>query len=146
MSNANTAAPRKRRPILRAIGLVVLAFVVVYASFAIYLATRPVVSSFDAVQKFRDSLPKPAKADEAAWPAYRDALVALGPPLLLGVSRKRFVRAIDETADDPKDRIGGSLACALEGARAGVAAIRVHDVRETVQALKVWAAIEGART
>ncbi len=78
MPNANPAAPRKRRPILRAIGLVLLAVVVVYASFAIYLATRPVVISFDAVQKFRDSLPKPAKADDAAWPAYRDALVALG--------------------------------------------------------------------
>jgi len=34
---------------------------------------------------------------------------------------------------------------ALAGARAGVATVRVHDVRETVQALNVWAAIEGAR-
>jgi len=88
MSNANPVAPRKRRPILRAIGLVVLAFVVVYASFAIYLATRPVVISFDAVQKFRDSLPKPAKADDAAWPAYRDALVASGYVNASGVKNK----------------------------------------------------------
>ena len=40
----------------------------------------------------------------------------------------------------------GSLAAALAGARAGVDVIRVHDVRETVQALKVWQAIEAARS
>ena len=94
MANANPAAPRKRRPILRAIGLAVLAFVVVYASFAIYLATRPVVISFDAVQKFRDSLPKPAKADAAAWPAYRDALVASGYVNASGVKDKAVSDAI----------------------------------------------------
>jgi len=73
-----------------------------------------------------------------------DRLAALGFPVLLGVSRKRTVMAIDTTAVDPKDRLGGSLAMALFGAAKGVAAIRVHDVRETVQALKVWAAlVEG---
>ena len=39
---------------------------------------------------------------------------------------------------------GGSIAAALVGARLGVAAVRVHDVRETVQALAVQAAIEAA--
>ncbi len=50
------------------------------------------------------------------------------------------------TADGPgpDDRLGGSLAIALEAARAGVAAVRVHDVRETVQALTVQAAIREA--
>ena len=38
------------------------------------------------------------------------------------------------------DRLGGSLAAALRGAEAGVAAVLVHDVRETVQALAVWEA------
>jgi len=71
-----------------------------------------------------------------------DRLAALGFPVLLGVSRKRTVMAIDPTAVDPKDRLGGSLAMALFGAAKGVAAIRVHDVRETVQALKVWAALD----
>ena len=71
-----------------------------------------------------------------------DRLVALGFPVLLGVSRKRFVRAIDPTAEDPNDRIGGSLASALWGASKGAAAVRVHDVRETAQALAVWRAIE----
>jgi len=70
-----------------------------------------------------------------------DRLAALGFPVLLGVSRKRTVMAIDPTAVDPRDRLGGSLAMALFGAAKGVAAIRVHDVRETVQALRVWAAL-----
>jgi len=70
-----------------------------------------------------------------------DQLAALGFPVLLGVSRKRTVMAIDPTAVDPRDRLGGSLAMALFGAAKGVDAIRVHDVRETVQALKVWAAL-----
>ena len=70
-----------------------------------------------------------------------DRLVGTGFPVLLGVSRKRFIRSIDETAIQAEDRLGGSLAGALWGAAKGVAAVRVHDVRETVQALKVWSAI-----
>jgi dihydropteroate synthase len=69
--------------------------------------------------------------------------VALGFPVLLGASRKRFIAAIDPTATDAANRLGGSLAVALEGARAGVAAVRVHDVRETIQALAVQGAIGG---
>ncbi len=69
--------------------------------------------------------------------------VALGFPVLLGASRKRFIAAIDPAAGDVGDRLGGSLAVALEGARAGVAAVRVHDVAETRQALAVQAAIGG---
>jgi dihydropteroate synthase len=76
--------------------------------------------------------------------AHLDRIVALGFPVLLGVSRKAFVRKIDPTAVDPLDRLGGSLAAALVGARAGVTALRVHDVRQTVQALAVDSAIRGA--
>jgi dihydropteroate synthase len=75
-----------------------------------------------------------------------DRLGALGFPVLLGVSRKRFIRAIDPSAKEADDRLGGSLAAALWGARMGVAAVRVHDVRGTAQALRVWSAIEGAAT
>jgi dihydropteroate synthase len=71
-------------------------------------------------------------------------IVGLGFPVLLGASRKSFIGAVDRKAP-PGERLGGSLAAALAGAAAGVAAVRVHDVRETVQALEVWAAIEGAR-
>jgi dihydropteroate synthase len=73
-----------------------------------------------------------------------DRFAELGFPVLFGASRKRFIQAIDDTASDPMDRIGGSLAAALHAARAGCAVIRVHDVRETVQALKIQAAIAGA--
>ena len=70
-------------------------------------------------------------------------IVALGYPVLLGASRKGFIGVLDPGA--PADqRIGGSIAAALHGAVSGVAAVRVHDVRETVQALAVWSAIAGA--
>jgi dihydropteroate synthase len=67
-------------------------------------------------------------------------LVAHGWPVVLGASRKRFIASVDPTATDPLDRLGGSLAAALRGAEAGVAMVRVHDVREIAQALAVWAA------
>ncbi len=61
----------------------------------------------------------------------------LGCPILLGASRKRFIGALSNEA--PADaRLAGSLAVALEGARQGVQLLRVHDVPDTVQALKVW--------
>lgn len=64
-----------------------------------------------------------------------------GRPVLIGVSRKSFIAAIDEPATDAgKDRLGGSIAAALIAARNGAAMLRVHDVAETVQALKVWRA------
>jgi dihydropteroate synthase len=69
-----------------------------------------------------------------------ETIVALGFPVLLGVSRKAFIGALDDGAK-AGDRLGGSIAGALRGVAAGAAAVRVHDVRETVQALKVWAAI-----
>ena len=71
-------------------------------------------------------------------------VVALGFPVLLGVSRKRFISALDGGDRAPEDRLGGSIAAALAGAAAGVAAVRAHDVRETVQALRVWRAIDQA--
>ena len=75
--------------------------------------------------------------------AHLDRLKSLGLRTVLGVSRKRFLRAIDPSAVEAGDRLGGSLAAALAGAEADMDALRVHDVRETVQALKVWAAISG---
>ncbi|ATC33107.1 dihydropteroate synthase [Caulobacter vibrioides] len=70
--------------------------------------------------------------------------VGLGYPILLGASRKRFIAGIDPSAHEATDRLGGSIAAHLAGAEAGVAAVRVHDVRETVQALDVLAAIRGS--
>jgi dihydropteroate synthase len=73
-----------------------------------------------------------------------DRLVDLRFPVVVGGSRKGMIRKVDPSAADPLDRLGGSLAIALAAARAGCAMVRVHDVRETVQALDVMAAIDGA--
>jgi dihydropteroate synthase len=70
-------------------------------------------------------------------------LASFGLPLLLGASRKRF---IDKVSPAPPDRrLGGSIAAHLLGAAQGAAIIRTHDVAETVQALRVAAAIRSAR-
>ena len=63
----------------------------------------------------------------------------LGCPLLIGASRKSFIGKIDGSLSD--DRIGGSIASALWSAAQGADILRVHDVSETVQALKVWEAM-----
>ncbi len=68
-------------------------------------------------------------------------IVALGFPVLLGVSRKSFIGALDSGGQSADQRLGGSIAGALAGVAAGVSAVRVHDVRETAQALNVWRAI-----
>jgi dihydropteroate synthase len=66
-----------------------------------------------------------------------------GLPLLVGASRKRF---IDWIAPAPPDqRLGGSISAHLAAAANGASVLRVHDVAETVQALRVAAAIGGAK-
>jgi len=70
-------------------------------------------------------------------------LKSFGLPLLVGASRKRF---IDRILPAPPDRrLGGSIAAHLVAVMGGAAIIRAHDVAETVQALRVAAAIESAR-
>jgi len=66
-------------------------------------------------------------------------LSAFGLPLLVGASRKRFISSV--MPSEPQQRLGGSLAAHLAAARAGAHIIRTHDVAETVQALRVAAAI-----
>jgi dihydropteroate synthase len=61
----------------------------------------------------------------------------LGCGLVVGASRKRMIGALSGEA--PADqRLAGSLALALKAAEQGAQVVRVHDVPETVQALKVW--------
>ena len=67
---------------------------------------------------------------------------ALGCPILLGVSRKRFIGTLGN-APDPKDRAAGSVAVALAGVAQGVQVLRVHDVFETRSALNLWQAVSG---
>jgi dihydropteroate synthase len=70
-------------------------------------------------------------------------LHGLGCPVVLGASRKRMIGALSREA--PADRrLAGSLALALKAAEQGVQLIRVHDVAETVQALKVWRGLRDA--
>jgi dihydropteroate synthase len=64
----------------------------------------------------------------------------LGCPLVLGVSRKRFIAALAR-GEPAKDRLGGSLAAALTGLAQGCQIIRAHDVAATVQACAIWQAI-----
>jgi dihydropteroate synthase len=70
-------------------------------------------------------------------------LKSFGLPLLIGASRKRF---IDRISPAPPDRrLGGSLAAHLAAVANGAAIVRTHDVAETVQALRVAAAIRSVR-
>ncbi len=62
-----------------------------------------------------------------------------GLPLLIGASRKRFINAV--TPSPPDERLGGSIASHLEAVKNGAAIVRAHDVAETVQALRMAAAI-----
>lgn len=66
----------------------------------------------------------------------------LGCPVLLGASRKRFIGTIGG-AQDPKDRLGGSVSVALHGVSQGVQILRVHDTFATKQAIDLQMAIVG---
>ncbi|WP_232780834.1 dihydropteroate synthase [Aquidulcibacter paucihalophilus] len=69
--------------------------------------------------------------------------VALGRPVLVGASRKRFIAALDQGVG-VEERLGGSLATALFAAKQGAKIVRVHDVAETRQALIVQSALLDA--
>lgn len=75
--------------------------------------------------------------------ARHDVLRAFGLPLLVGASRKRFIDTI--TPSKPHERLGGSIAAHLLAAQGGAQIVRAHDVAETVQALRVTAAIRDKR-
>jgi len=70
-----------------------------------------------------------------------DALCSLGVPVLAGLSRKSMLGALTGRAVD--DRVAASVAAALLAVQRGAAIVRVHDVRETVDALKVLMAVNS---
>jgi dihydropteroate synthase len=70
------------------------------------------------------------------------AFKIFGLPILVGASRKRFIASVTPSA--PNERIGGSIASHLIAVANGASIVRVHDVAETVQALRVRSAIETA--
>ncbi len=62
-------------------------------------------------------------------------------PLLVGASRKSFIGKVLGSESQPiptEDRLAGSLAAACRAASAGAMCVRVHDVRETLDALEIW--------
>lgn len=69
-------------------------------------------------------------------------LVELGFPIMVGVSRKLFVRSLPG-GDRPKERFAGSLAAGLFAVAQGASILRVHDVAGTVQALRTWTVLDG---
>jgi dihydropteroate synthase len=64
-------------------------------------------------------------------------LHSLGQPVVIGASRKRTIGALSGEASADR-RLGGSIAFALKAVEQGMQVVRVHDVFETVQALRVW--------
>jgi dihydropteroate synthase len=68
-----------------------------------------------------------------------DRLAALGRPLVVGTSRKSFIGRADGSRTD--DRLGGTIATSILAAAAGATVLRVHDVREMAEALKVASAV-----
>jgi dihydropteroate synthase len=73
--------------------------------------------------------------------AHLGELNAFGLPLLVGASRKLFIASVSPS--EPHQRIGGSISAHVIAAQRGARIIRTHDVAETVQALRVCAAIEA---
>jgi len=71
-------------------------------------------------------------------------LRTFGLPILIGLSRKRFISSI--VPSDPDQRLGGSIAGHLLAVQEGATIVRTHDVYETMQALRVAEAIGSART
>ena len=75
--------------------------------------------------------------------AHMRQLHALGCPLLLGASRKSMLGTL--TGQSEKNRLAASIAVALAGIHQNVQIIRVHDVPETMDAIKTWQAIHRHR-
>ena len=78
--------------------------------------------------------------------ARQPELRELGFPLLAGWSRKSSLGAVstvDGVVPAPDQRLGASVAAAVLAVDRGASVVRVHDVRETVQALRVWQAMRA---
>lgn len=70
-----------------------------------------------------------------------------GFPVLMAASRKRFIGALEEregaVASKPENRLGATIAAHLHAVQAGARMVRVHDVAEMKQALRLWSALES---
>ena len=77
---------------------------------------------------------------------HQTEFLQMGQPLLAGWSRKSTLgKIVAIRGEEPmaSDRLGASLSAALLAVQNGASIVRVHDVKETVQALKIWQAVKG---
>jgi dihydropteroate synthase len=116
---------------------------------AAYLASRIAACEAGGIPRARIAIDPglgfgKSVAHNARLIARLDVLKALDVAVLVGASRKAFIGALSK-GERPKDRLPGSLAAALAAVARGADILRVHDVAATVQALKIWAAIETER-
>ncbi|NJC63736.1 dihydropteroate synthase [Planosporangium flavigriseum] len=92
-----------------------------------------------------------AKKAEHNWrlSAHLDAVVALGLPVLVGASRKSYLGRLlsgpDGTPRPPAERDAATAATSLLAVAAGAWGVRVHEVRDTVDAIRVWQTVEACR-
>ena len=90
-----------------------------------------------------------AKTAEHNWrlSAHLDALRALGHPVLVGASRKSYLGRLlagpDGTPRPVDERSAATIATSVLAVAAGAWGVRVHDVRDTVDAIRVWQAVEA---
>lgn len=79
--------------------------------------------------------------DNLSLITHQTHFMRLGKKLLVGASRKSMIDAISPSSSD--ERLGGSLAIHLKAIEQGASIIRVHDVKEHAQAIRVWKALRG---
>lgn len=79
--------------------------------------------------------------DNLSLITHQSHFLRLGKKLLVGASRKSMIDKISPSSSD--ERLGGSIAIHLKAIEEGASIIRVHDVKEHVQAIKIWKALRG---
>ncbi|MBV5320627.1 MAG: dihydropteroate synthase [Sulfuricurvum sp.] len=79
--------------------------------------------------------------DNLSLITHQSHFLRLGKKLLVGASRKSMINAISPSMSD--DRLAGTLAIHLKAIEEGATIVRVHDVKEHAQAIKIWKAMRG---
>jgi dihydropteroate synthase len=79
--------------------------------------------------------------DNLALITHQKHFLAFGKPLLVGASRKSMINTVSPSLSE--DRLGGTLAIHLKAIEEGASIVRVHDVKEHVQAIALWKALKG---
>jgi dihydropteroate synthase len=123
-------------------GIDIMQDIAAFFARSIEIATRAGISRENIVLDPGIGFGKTPEQSMIALARLRE-LGSFGLPLLVGASRKRFISSV--TPSEPDQRLGGSIAAHLIAAEGGARIIRTHDVAETVQALRVAAAIWDRR-